>query len=526
MAKKRIELSRWLIPWLWALEGGERLRGGAVGRWARVGESWRVGWGGSRRGWNGAWRPGLRGREAASWAGGGDADAGLACGPRGRLRWGRVGQGRERSRRVLQCRGVVAGLEAPGEEHVAGAAGGAEAQGIAGELLEAVAVVRRRVGRVGRRHAQQLPAEGELVAAVAAGEEAVVACLAELARQDMQEEAPDELVGGEGHRLAFVVVAVVAPVEADLAVVDGEEAVVGDGDAVGVAGEVGEDLGGAGEGRLGVDDPLGLAQGPEVAVEGGGVGERGEGAGEAQLAGAEGALELVEEESAEAAREDAHGQEEAGPAGDPAVAGGGDAAAGDDAVQVGVELQGLAPRVEDGEEAGFDAEVLGIGGDLAQGAGGGLEEDAEEGALVLQGEGGDLLREREDDMEVFAVQEFAAALVEPVGAGGPLALGAVAVAAGAVAEAAVPAAVALLDLAAESGGAAALDSGQDAPLQGGQRGGEAGAEGVAVAAQDIGDFERRAGHRRGRAGLSPEGGRGSRSSGLGEELTVLVAMCR
>ena len=62
--------------------------------------------------------------------------------------------------------------------------------------------------------------------------------------------------------------AVVAPAEADLPVVEGEESVVGDGDAVSVAAEVVEDLLGAGEGGLGVDDPLGLAEGPEVAGEG------------------------------------------------------------------------------------------------------------------------------------------------------------------------------------------------------------------------------------------------------------------
>ena len=108
--------------------------------------------------------------------------------------------------------------------------------------------------------------------------------------------------------------AVVLEAEADGAVLDGQEAVVGDGDAVGVTAEVVEDAGGAVEGRLGVNDPLGLAQGGEVAVEGGGPGERGEGAFEAQAALAEGALELLQEEGAEAAREDADWQEEAGPA--------------------------------------------------------------------------------------------------------------------------------------------------------------------------------------------------------------------
>ena len=105
---------------------------------------------------------------------------------------------------------------------------------------------------------------------------------------------------------------------------------------------------------------------------------------------AEGALELVEEQGAEAAREDAHGQEEAGAAGDPAVAAGGDAAAGDDAVQVRMEGQVLPPGVQHAEEADLGAEMLGIGGDLA--------------------------REGEDNVEVGAVQQLVVALGDPGGA--------------------------------------------------------------------------------------------------------------
>ena len=157
---------------------------------------------------------------------------------------------------------------------------------------------------------------------------------------------------------------------------------------------------------------------------------------------------------------------------------------------------------------------------------GGPEEDVEQGALVLQGDGGDLLGEREDQVEVLAREQLVTALLEPRFAGGPLALGAVAVAARAVAETAVAAAVALLDLAAEGGGAAELDGGQDAPLQGGQGHGEAGLEGLAVAAEDVRDFERRAAHRAGRESPPTGCGRGSRSSGLGAEQTLEQAICR
>ena len=65
---------------------------------------------------------------------------------------------------------------------------------------------------------------------------------------------------------------------------------------------------------------------------------------------------------------------------------------------------------------------------------------------VLQGEGGDLLRESEDEVEVGAVEQFGVTLADPGGAGKGLALGAMAIAAGAIAEAAVAAVVALFDL--------------------------------------------------------------------------------
>ena len=423
------------------------------------------------------------------------------------------GRRRERGRERMRERSC------PGRS--AGPAGRRERSGVA------VAVVGRRRGRgLGRGHAQQPPAERQLPLAVAAAEEAAVADAVEAARQHVQQEAAHELLGGERQGAQPAAVAVVAPAEAHAAVLDGQDAVVGEGHAVGVATDVVEHAGGSVEGRLGVDDPLAAAQGPEVAVEGSGVGERGEGAGEPQPAVAEGALELVEEEGAEAAREDAHRQEEAGPAGDPAVAVGGDAAAGDDAVQVGVEGEVGAPGVQHGEEADLGAEVLGVGGDLAQGAGGGAEEQVVEGAPVLQRDGGDLAREREDDVKVGAVEQLGAALVNPGGAGGALALGAVAVAAGAVADAAVAAAVALLDLAAEGGGAAALDGRHDLPLQGGKRVAAALAEGLPVASEDVCDFEWRAGHRAVGGPPAAGCGRGSRSSGLVAEQTLQQATCR
>ena len=348
----------------------------------------------------------------------------------------------------------------------------------------------------------------------------------EVARQDMEQEAAHELLGGQAHRLAAMRLAIVLPAETDVAVVDGQQAIVGDRDAVRVAAKVVEDAGGSVEGRLGVDDPVSLAHGLEVAVEGGGLGERCEGAVKPQAALAEGAHEPPQKEGAEAPGENPDGQEKAGSAGDPAIALRDEAAAGDDAVEVGMEGEIRAPGVEHGEEADLGAEVPGVGRNLAQGAGRGAEEQVVQRALVLPGEGGDLGGEREDDVVVLAVEQFAATAGEPGVAGGALALGAVAVAAGAVAETAVPAAVTLLHQPAESGRAATLDGAHDACLQAGQGIAGALAEGLSVAPEDIRDFEPRAAQRSAR-GVSAAGcGRGSRSSGLVAEQTLEQATCR
>ena len=129
-----------------------------------------------------------------------------------------------------------------------------------------------------RRRLEQGAGLGQVGGAGGVGEEAVVADAVEAGGQDVDQEAADELAGGEGHQLApgLALGAVVLPAEGDAALVEGDQAAVGDGDAVGVAGEVGQDRLGAGEGALGVDHPLGAAQRGQVSGEGGTVGEAGE----------------------------------------------------------------------------------------------------------------------------------------------------------------------------------------------------------------------------------------------------------
>lgn len=92
----------------------------------------------------------------------------------------------------------------------------------------------------------------------------------EAARQDMDQEPADELVGGQAHDLhPFTALgAVVFPAERHDALVGTDQAMVGDGDAVRVPAEIGQHGFGSAEGRFGIDDPVGFAQRREMGREG------------------------------------------------------------------------------------------------------------------------------------------------------------------------------------------------------------------------------------------------------------------
>ena len=186
----------------------------------------------------------------------------------------------------------------------------------------------------------------------------------------------------------------------------------------------------------------------------------------------------------------------------------------------------LAPGVQHGEETDLGAEVARVGGDGAQRVGDGPEEQAVDDGLVLGGDLGDGRGDGEDDVEVLGGQQVRAASFEPLGAGQRLAGRTVAVAARVVPDAPMAAVVTLVDVAAERGGAALLDGRHHAVLGRGQNGSDLGSEGVAVAAEDLPHGAGGARHRAHFDGARREVGRGSRSSGLAVEQTVVVATRR
>ena len=208
-----------------------------------------------------------------------------------------------------------------------------------------------------------------------------------------------------------------------------------------VAAEVVEDLLGAGEGSLRVDHPFGLAGRAEVVGEAAGVAEGLQPAGEVQLSGLEGVLQRLEEDATEVARKDPDRQEEPGAAGNPAAAVVCEPPTRDDAVQMRMMDERLAPGVEDGEEADLGAEVARVGGNRAECLGDGSEEETVDDGLVLGGDLGDRRGHGEDDVEVLGGQQVLPAPFEPRGAGQRLTGRTVAVAAGVVPDAPMAAVV-------------------------------------------------------------------------------------
>jgi hypothetical protein len=133
-------------------------------------------------------------------------------------------------------------------------------QRMAGESLISIAIVfRYHRGRrtfPGRSHAEKLTAMLQLLLPMGIGEEAVIADAVESARENVQEEAADELVGRESHGFLLIVVAIVSPGEFYLTIFDIDDPMIGDGHPVAVATNVVHHLLWSGEGRLGVHDPI------------------------------------------------------------------------------------------------------------------------------------------------------------------------------------------------------------------------------------------------------------------------------
>src|SRR5215218_9383227 len=160
----------------------------------------------------------------------------VAATPEARKARGVAGPGRAGSRSVpsgwgrpvRRCAGLAPARERLDNDHAPAAARAWRTR--VDRFLRRVVVGRQRDG-------QQVAGEREARLARGPGEQAVVADAVEAARQDVEQEAADELVGGKGHDLLPVgsVTAVILVAEGDAGLVEGEQAPVRNGDPVGVA---------------------------------------------------------------------------------------------------------------------------------------------------------------------------------------------------------------------------------------------------------------------------------------------------
>src|ERR1700736_1958664 len=119
--------------------------------------------------------------------------------------------------------------------------------------FDAIALIARRSWLA---CAEQLAGQCDVVGPVGVGEQAIVTDAMEPVGQDMDQEAADELVGGERDKLVANVDLgpVILRFESHALAIEGDEPAVGDGNPVSVAG-LGEHSVGSAERPLGIDYP-------------------------------------------------------------------------------------------------------------------------------------------------------------------------------------------------------------------------------------------------------------------------------
>ena len=128
-------------------------------------------------------------------------------------------------------------------------------------------------------------------------------------------------------------------------------------------------------------------------------------------------------------------------------------------MQMDVSVELLIPGVEDTGDAQLAFQF--VFGKAQEGFGHRAEEDVEDRFFVAECQGIEFVGQCEDGMEVGDGQEFGLSGGEPAGFGERLTFGAMTVPAGVIRVARKAASIALLEVAAQSNGAASLDGSHD-----------------------------------------------------------------
>ena len=120
----------------------------------------------------------------------------------------------------------------------------------------------RMVGATGNR------VEEEFRSPLPVSEKAEVADAHKAARQQVEQEAAQELFDRQSHEPLLVAVSGVSPAECDVAIGESHQPAVGDGDAMGVGAEIAQHVFWPAERPFGVDDPVVTEQYPQPGGEG------------------------------------------------------------------------------------------------------------------------------------------------------------------------------------------------------------------------------------------------------------------
>ena len=230
------------------------------------------------------------------------------------------------------------------------------------------------LGTLRQRWWEQLAGAGDVALAAIVGEDSVVADAHQTRRQDVPTEATDKFARAQAKGLHGRTMPVIAPGEAEglRVAVQGEQATVTQGDAVGVVGQISQKLFRSAKGSFGIDVPALLVKLAQAVPQGGGhfPGSVGEVQG---LGAMEQGLEGGEEFAAKQRGEGANRKEEFPLLGrGEALAVGAEGAPGDDAMEVGMEVELLAPGVENGADPQLAAQPLTT--ELEQALAGAVEE--------------------------------------------------------------------------------------------------------------------------------------------------------
>ncbi len=156
--------------------------------------------------------------------------------------------------------------------------------------------------------------------------------------------------------------------------------------------------------------------------------------------------------------------------------------------------QVLPPGMEYGEEADLGAQMLGIGGDDAEGLGSRMEEKIVNLAFVLESDGRDGLGQGKDHVEIFDRQEFGASSFEPLCPRQRLAFGTMPIPARVVGVARVTTEIAGFQVPPESRGPTGFDGVHDAALREGECAAARMSVCGAVATKDLRDLQMRPNH--------------------------------